>query len=209
MDRLWPLARPTYLTSTPPPLEHRSSCSTVHQDERGLSALIVSRARGHLALCRVPFLAQIAALIDPQDCSKDDRVWTSMMEWNRSWTGSSILLIGAYYLKVLIVYFSFFFLCVWEERYVKLFVNFITRMVRKKGKVCIPRNFAICSGEEIIIQPVISSYFEMNFPSLFRLQCLLCSFISISLYFHSTENLCHRLWQTCLRFDHDTYQKSW
>lgn len=123
VDRLWPLARPTYLTSTPPPLEHRSSCSTVHQDERGLSALIVSRARGHLALCRVPLLAQIA-LIDPQDCSKGDcaRVWTLMMEWNKNWTEFSILLIKNWSLLfwkfwLCIFLFFSFSLCVRREVY--------------------------------------------------------------------------------------------
>lgn len=168
VDRLWPLARPTYLTSTPPPLEHRSSCSTVHQDERGLSALIVSRARGHLALCRAPLLAQIA-LIDPQDCSKGDcaRVWTLMMEWNKNWTEFSILLIKNWSLLFWKfwsrIFLLFLFLCVWEGRCIKFYYK---RMGRKKGKVCISRSF----GEEIIIQSVISLYFEMNFSSLSHLQ---------------------------------------
>lgn len=106
------------------------------------------------------------------------------------------------------VFFFFFSLCVRRE-VCKIVCQFYHENGKKEREGLHSEKLrAICSGEEIIIQPVTSSYFEMNFPSLFRLQCLLCSFISISLYFHSTENLCHRLWQTCLRFDHDTYQKS-
>lgn len=96
-----------------------------------------------------------------------------MMEWNRSWTGSLILLIGYLLFESFasVFFFFFFSLCVRRTVYKIVRSIFITRMVEeRKGSLHSEKLGAICSGEEIIIQPVTSSYFEMNFPSLFRLQ---------------------------------------
>lgn len=92
----------------------------------------------------------------------------------------SILLIkNRSYSRVLIVYFSSFFFVCGERGYMKLFVNFITRMVKKKGKVCSwgRNNYSISSRWIFLLCFVCNN------------RLLLVVVVSISFYFHSTEIL--------------------
>lgn len=75
------------------------------------------------------------------------------------------------------MYFSSFFFVCGERGYMKLFVNFITRMVKKKGKVCSwgRNNYSISSRWIFLLCFVCNN------------RLLLVVVVSISFYFHSTE----------------------